>query len=138
MIQAPAPMLIAVGMYLPLETTGAIFLGGVFKWLADRAAARRKLDTAGLEAVEQRGTMLASGFIAGEAIVAILLSMASIAASEIYHFKETTKLDFTFTAWWSGQANLTLYQNYGGWLSLLVFAVVGFCLVHVPLAGKRQ
>src|SRR2546429_6485923 len=46
MIDAPAPMLIAVGMYLPFETTSAIFVGGVLKWLADRIAAARKLSPA--------------------------------------------------------------------------------------------
>jgi putative OPT family oligopeptide transporter len=141
MIGAPAPMLIAVGMYLPLETTGAICLGGIFKWLADRAAARRKLNAAETENVEQRGTMLASGFIAGEAIAAILLSLASIAASELYGFRKDPAtgqgLDFSFTAWWSGQETLWLYTNYGNWLSLVVFAAVGYCLVRLPLAAKR-
>lgn len=134
MIGAPAPMLIAVGMYLPLETTGAIFVGGVFKWLADSLAARRKLTSSQAEKVEQRGTMLASGFIAGEAIIAILLSVASIAASELYEFKKRTGMDFTFTARWAGRENLWLFEHYGSVLSLLVFAVVGYCLVKLPLA----
>ncbi len=128
MIQAPAPMLIAVGMYLPLETTGAIFVGGVFKWMAVRVAARRKLSAAAAEAVEQRGTLIASGFIAGEAILAILLSLSSIAAEEVFHFKE-----FSFTRWWSGQASLPIYDQWGAWLSLIVFAVVGYLLVRGPL-----
>ena len=37
---ARAPMLIAVGMYLPFDTVSAIFVGGVIKWAADRMAAR--------------------------------------------------------------------------------------------------
>lgn len=142
MIQAPAPMLVAVGMYLPLETTGAIFVGGVFKWMADRVAARKKLGAAQLEAAEQRGTMLASGFIAGEAIIAIVLSLAAVVASELYGFKKDPAtgagLDFTFTAWWSGQETLWLYQNYGGWLSLIVFAAVGYCLVRLPFAKQTS
>ena len=31
LIKAPAPMLIAVGMYLPFPTTSAVFAGGVFR-----------------------------------------------------------------------------------------------------------
>src|ERR1035438_8918515 len=62
MIEAPSPMLIAVGMYLPLETTGAIFLGGVMKWLADQWAARRNLSGDEKAKFEERGTLLASGF----------------------------------------------------------------------------
>ncbi len=64
---ARSPMLIAVGMYLPFDTSSAIFVGGLMKWLLDRRTAGfdpdRKLR------VDERGTLLASGLIAGEAIV---------------------------------------------------------------------
>ncbi|MCI0410321.1 MAG: oligopeptide transporter, OPT family, partial [Acidobacteria bacterium] len=35
LLQAPSPMLIAVGMYLPLPTTFAIFVGGLIRWVFD-------------------------------------------------------------------------------------------------------
>ena len=41
MLQVRSPMLVAVGMYLPFETTFAIFLGGVFRSLGDWLAKRR-------------------------------------------------------------------------------------------------
>ena len=41
LMKAPSPTLIAVGMYLPFETTGAIFVGGCLKALADRWPQRR-------------------------------------------------------------------------------------------------
>src|SRR3979490_643885 len=41
MMQVRSPMLVAVGMYLPFETTFAIFLGGVFRALGDWLAKRR-------------------------------------------------------------------------------------------------
>jgi len=131
MIGAPAPMLIAVGMYLPFETTGAIFVGGAFKWLADRVARRSQMAPAAAEEYEQRGTLLASGFIAGEALLAILLSLAFIASEQVFEFQE-----FSFTRWWTGQPSLALYEQWGGWLSLIVFAVVGFALIRGPL--RRQ
>ncbi len=130
MIDAPAPMLIAVGMYLPFETTSAIFVGGMLKWIADRIAARRKLSTAGREVYEQRGTLLASGFIAGEAILAIILSVAYIIA-EWQGYAE-----FSFTKLFTRSATLPLFANYGGWLSLIVFATVGYFFVRVPFAKK--
>jgi len=40
MMQVKSPMLVAVGMYLPFETTFAIFVGGVIRWLGDRFAER--------------------------------------------------------------------------------------------------
>lgn len=126
MVDAPAPMLIAVGMYLPFETTGAIFVGGAFRWLADRIAARRKLSAAAAEVYEQRGTLLASGFIAGEAILAILLSLAFIAA-EARGF-----VNFSFTRLFTGSDELFFFREWGGWLSLIVFATVGYILVRGP------
>ncbi len=37
LVQVSSPMLVAVGMYLPLETTFAIFVGGMIKGLVDKA-----------------------------------------------------------------------------------------------------
>ena len=126
MIDAPAPMLIAVGMYLPFETTSAIFVGGALKWLADRIAAQRKLSPAAKDVFEQRGTLLASGFIAGEAILAIVLSVAFIAA-ERFHYP-----DFSFTRVLANTDELALYRDWGGVLSLIVFGVVAYVLVRGP------
>lgn len=126
LIDAPAPMLIAVGMYLPFETTSAIFVGGVLKWLADGIAARRKLSQAARDAVEQRGTLLASGFIAGEALLAIILSVTFIAADR-FGFA-----DFSFTRLFAKTEELALFHNWGGWLSLVVFGVVAYVMIRGP------
>jgi hypothetical protein len=131
MIGAPAPMLIAVGMYLPFETTSAIFVGGLLKRLADRAAARRKLSGASRDLVEQRGTLLASGLIAGEAILAIMLSVGSIVAERLGY------ADFSFTRLVAGSGELALYREHGGWLSLVVFGVVAYVLVLEPFRRSR-
>ena len=127
MIDAPAPMLIAVGMYLPFETTAAIFVGGMLKWVADRVAARRKLSPARKEALEQRGTLLASGFIAGEAITAIVLSGAFVIADRFFRYP-----DFSVTRLLVRTDKLALFRNWGGALSLIVFAVVAYTLIRVP------
>jgi putative OPT family oligopeptide transporter len=127
MINAPAPMLIAVGMYLPFETTSAIFVGGLLKWFADRIAARRKLSAPALEQVEQRGTLLASGFIAGEAILAIVLSVAFIAADRLFDYPE-----FSVTRLLTGEGELGLFTQFGAPLSLVVFAAVAYVLIRGP------
>ena len=50
MMQVRSPMLVAVGMYLPFETTFAIFVGGVFRsvgdWVAQTARLQRGADGA--------------------------------------------------------------------------------------------
>ena len=43
MIEVRSPMLFAVGMYLPLETTFAIFLGGMIRWITDKLRDQQRL-----------------------------------------------------------------------------------------------
>lgn len=74
LIKSPSPMLIAIGMYLPLHTTFAIFVGGMVRWVLDRIVARKKVDEDKKKLIENTGTLLASGFIAGEALTAIILA----------------------------------------------------------------
>lgn len=128
MIKAPAPMLIAVGMYLPLETTSAIFVGGVIKWVVERWVARRKLPPEENAQVEERGTFLASGLIAGEAIAGILLPILSVSG-----IASLTKL-------LTGRDALPFLPAWGGWLSVIAFAIIAYVLVRLPLgrAGARR
>jgi putative OPT family oligopeptide transporter len=72
MLQVKSPMLVAVGMYLPFETTFAIFLGGVFRSLGDWLAKHRGYNEAQMARVENAGVLTASGLIAGEAILGLL------------------------------------------------------------------
>jgi len=72
MLQVRSPMLVAVGMYLPFETTFAIFLGGVFRSLGDSLAKRRGFNAAQMARVENAGVLTASGLIAGEAVLGLI------------------------------------------------------------------
>ncbi len=74
LIRMRSPMLFAVGMYLPLETTFTIFVGGVIRWAMDTVAARRKLNAAQNARVENAGVLMASGLIAGEALTALAVA----------------------------------------------------------------
>ena len=69
---ARSPMLVAVGMYLPFDTTSAIALGGLIKWILDVRIGKRSEDQR--LAIEDRGSFIASGMIAGEAIMGIVLA----------------------------------------------------------------
>jgi putative OPT family oligopeptide transporter len=72
MMQVRSPMLVAVGMYLPFETTFAIFIGGVFRSVGDWAAKRRGLNQAQMTRVDNAGVLTASGLIAGEAVLGLV------------------------------------------------------------------
>lgn len=72
LVQVRSPMLVAVGMYLPLETTFAIFCGGIIRAIVDKLAAKRNFNEAQKARVENTGILLASGLIAGEALTGLV------------------------------------------------------------------
>jgi putative OPT family oligopeptide transporter len=74
MVQVRSPMLFAVGMYLPLETTFAIFLGGVIRWITDSLRDKRGFNPAQKARVENAGILVASGLIAGEALTGLVVA----------------------------------------------------------------
>jgi putative OPT family oligopeptide transporter len=126
LIKAPAPMLIAVGMYLPLETTFAIFLGGVIKGAADKLA-ERSLDAKQKTIFDNVGILLASGFIAGEALTGVV-----IAGLVLMGVTSLTSVLF-------GVEMLPFVEGpLGGWLAVVVFVAVALALIRIPMAAARR
>jgi putative OPT family oligopeptide transporter len=116
LVQVRSPMLVCVGMYLPLETTFAIFIGGVIRAIADRMVEKRGYNAAQKVRVENTGVLVAAGLIAGEALVGLVFAGMAFYDVRIYQFfAEPSFLP-----------------------SLLVFVIVGYCLTVVPLgtAGR--
>ena len=74
LVQVKSPMLFSVGMYLPLETTFAIFIGGLIRGFVDKLAGKRDFNAAQKARVENAGVLAASGLIAGEALVGLLVA----------------------------------------------------------------
>jgi putative OPT family oligopeptide transporter len=74
LIKVRSPMLFSVGMYLPLETTFAIFVGGVIRGIVDRMRTKRGYNDAQKARVENAGVLAASGLIAGEALMGLLVA----------------------------------------------------------------
>ena len=74
LIKVRSPMLFSVGMYLPLETTFAIFVGGVIRGIVDRMRDKRGYNAAQKARVENAGVLAASGLIAGEALMGLLVA----------------------------------------------------------------
>src|SRR6202050_5897034 len=46
MVEVKSPMLFSVGMYLPLGTTFAIFIGGLIRWVTDKLRDCRQIGRA--------------------------------------------------------------------------------------------
>ena len=74
LVKVRSPMLFSVGMYLPLETTFAIFVGGLIRGLVDKLAAKRGYNAAQKARVENAGVLVASGLIAGEALMGLVVA----------------------------------------------------------------
>ncbi len=74
MVRVKSPMLFAVGMYLPLETTFAIFVGGLVRWVVDVLIKKRGYNEAQEARVENAGVLTASGLIAGEALMGLAIA----------------------------------------------------------------
>ncbi len=71
-----APVLaVAVGIYLPLELTVPIFVGGMVAYFARRAMNASGMSASAQKQAGQNGLLFASGLITGEALVGILLAI---------------------------------------------------------------
>ena len=74
MVEVKSPMLFSVGMYLPVGTTFAIFIGGLIRWITDKLRDRRHLNDAQKARVDNAGVLTASGLIAGEALCGLVIA----------------------------------------------------------------
>src|SRR5690349_895133 len=74
LVEVKSPMLFSVGMYLPLQTTSAIFVGGVIRWFTDKLRDRRGYNDAQKARVDNAGVLTASGLIAGEALCGLVIA----------------------------------------------------------------
>ena len=70
----------AVGVYLPLQSSTPIFLGGAVRFVVDRVNTRRgRASATETEAEMSPGTLLSTGYIAGASIAGVIC--AFVAAS---------------------------------------------------------
>ena len=113
LIKVKSPMLFSVGMYLPLETTFAIFIGGLIRGVVDKVVARRQYNPAQKARVENAGVLAASGLIAGEALMGLVI------AAVVFFFEKFPSV--------SG------FDSAAPWMALPVFAVLAIYLIMVPL-----
>jgi putative OPT family oligopeptide transporter len=117
LIKVKSPMLFSVGMYLPLETTFAIFVGGIIRGILDKMREKRGYNDAQKARVENAGVLAASGLIAGEALMGLFI--AGVVA-----FRE----DKSFP-------QVPGFAGVAPWLAIVVLAILVGYLIYVPL-GK--
>jgi len=124
LIKAPAPMLIAVGMYLPFPTTSAVFAGGVVRAILDWILGRRNASDEEKMKAENSGVLVASGLIAGQSLMAVLLAFIVLYEQAKLGMAETEHL------------LPTLGNSFGA--GLLVYPLLLILLVWLPLHRSRS
>lgn len=113
LFRVKSPMLVAIGMYLPISITSAIFVGGVIRWIADASARRGRLNEAQRARMENVGVLAASGLIAGEALAGLVKAL--------FDFQD--------------KAMPSIFQSPSYVVGILVMAVIALILIRVPLAN---
>src|ERR1051326_9219867 len=105
-------------MYLPLETTFAIFVGGLFRWMTDKLRDRGNFNDAQEARIENAGVLTASGLIAGEALCGLVVAGFRAAEKSKGH---AILPDFT----WAGTAILSVF----------VLIAIAFLMIRLPIAN---
>jgi putative OPT family oligopeptide transporter len=108
---------VALGIYLPLKLSAAIFLGGVLAALASR----KQLD--GKREPSQRGLLFSAGLITGEALMGIMLAMP-IALSGLWPDLASDPF-VVFAA-----------PPFGGWPGLVVMMLVAWLLYRQAVGSQ--
>ncbi|HEY6308063.1 MAG TPA: oligopeptide transporter, OPT family [Candidatus Angelobacter sp.] len=96
MLKVRSPMLVAVGMYLPLPTTFAIFVGGMLRWCSNTLSKRAGHNEAQQARVVSVGILIASGLIAGEALTGLGIATVRFFDKPIFQFFKDPSYLFGF------------------------------------------
>ncbi len=116
----------AVGAYLSIATTLAIFVGGVVRWMVDRAVEKEGGTVGDAETEISPGSLYASGLIAAGGIVGLL--------GVVLKLYEAATEKHDVLRW---PATNPLYHD---WVSVLMFALLAFSLYYFarkPLDKKN-
>ena len=109
---------VALGIYLPLKLSAAIFVGGMISALARRAAVEG-------EERSRQGLLFAAGLITGEALMGIMLAIPIALAA----LRPSLSPD-----------PFTLFDSppFGGWPGLSIVTLVGLALYWIARGPKRK
>ena len=109
----------AVGIYLPLDLTVPIFLGGLLAHIVERTV-RARTGSQDVERIHRRGVLFSAGLITGEALMGIIIAIPIVA---------------------SGRADaLALPANlqFGEFVGLIVLALVAYVLYRIAVSSSKE
>jgi len=108
----------AIGIYLPIELMVPIFLGGLLAHVVERVSGVNTHDEEAVGKVHQKGMLFSAGLITGEALMGIFIAIPIVL---------------------TGRADVLALpesMHFGGWLGLLLLAVIAWLLFRSAI--KRE
>lgn len=105
-------LVVAVGIYLPIDISAPVMIGGIVRWLVNKSTKNEKLKAAR----QDNGVLFASGLIAGESLIGVIIAIML-------------------------SSGVALPKNplvSSGWLPVSLFAIMAIMLWVVALRGKTS
>lgn len=113
-IDVPA-LAFSLGMFIPMSLNAPLVVGGLVAWFVSNRSKDEKLNKARMD----RGTLIASGFIAGGALMGVVSAILKFAGVDLY-----------MTAWAESDASQ--------WLSLALYAAITIYFAVHTLKAKKE
>jgi putative OPT family oligopeptide transporter len=113
----------AVGIYLPLDLTVPIFLGGLLTHLVERAVGAHGVTSDEADKLHRKGVLFSAGLITGEALMGILLAVPIV----VFESADVMALPMP----------LQLGGAVGEIVGLAIFGAIGYYLYRVSLSGAK-
>ncbi len=112
----------AIGLYLPPSLSTPIMVGGLVAWIVNKRSKPEEV-----EAKTMRGTLFASGLVAGDSLIGVLLA-------------------FLVGGWsWYGEyfnahadQGTSLTTSFGPILSIILYAALAVFLYRMTIGGKKE
>jgi putative OPT family oligopeptide transporter len=115
----------SIGLYLPISTWPPIVVGGIVAWLVQR----RKGSAEQRDGWHERGTLFASGLVAGDALMGIGVSLLAVLADQLTK-NDQAPFAVPLTTWG---------ESYGAWTNILpLFAFAVFCVLTLRVAWAKE
>ena len=104
----------ALGMFIPLELNLPLLVGGLINWYVTTRSSKEQVN----KERGEKGTLIASGFIAGGALMGVVSAALRFGG-----------ISFDYSTWWANPAS--------EWLSLLMYVLLIIYIIKASMRIKK-
>lgn len=104
----------ALGMFIPLELNLPLLVGGLINWYVTTRSSKEQVN----KERGEKGTLIASGFIAGGALMGVVSAALRFGG-----------ISFDYSSWWANPAS--------EWLSLLMYVLLIIYMIKASMRIKK-